>query len=257
MVSIKNTQSNNIFSDYGKYYDLLYADKNYEAEIDYILTLLSEHKIKGGVLLELGSGTGRHANLLAKNGYDVVGVEKSEEMIEQAQKNEKCTFLLGDILDIKLETRFDAALSLFHVVSYLTSNEQISQLFQNTSLHLRAGGLFIFDVWFTPSVAFHRPEVRVKRMADNEVEITRIAAPNILENENIVEVNYTIFSRNKHTGSITSFEELHPMRHFSTPEILLLARAHGFELLRSEEFLTGKAPSKDTWGVCYVLQKVA
>ena len=246
-----------VFASYSQYYDLLYADKNYIAETKYVEELLLDYGISSGAILELGSGTGKHANLLAENGYDITGVERSGEMIEKAQKNEKCTFLLGDILDIKLETRFDAALSLFHVVSYLTSNEQISQLFQNTSLHLRAGGLFIFDVWFTPSVAFHRPEVRVKRMADNEVEITRIAAPNILENENIVEVNYTIFSRNKHTGSITSFEELHPMRHFSTPEILLLARAHGFELLRSEEFLTGKAPSKDTWGVCYVLQKVA
>jgi hypothetical protein len=94
-------------------------------------------------------------------------------------------------------------------------------------------------------------------MENDEVEITRIAEPRILDNENLVEVNYTIFSKNKSSGLITNFEECHPMRHFSTPEILLLARAYGFELLKSEAFLTGHVPSKDTWGVCYVLQKVA
>lgn len=245
------------FSAYSQYYDLLYSDKNYEAEVGYIESLLKEHNILSGSILELGSGTGKHANLLAEKNYVVTGIERSQDMIDKTQKSQSCTFVCGDITSVRLGCEFDAVISMFHVISYITSDDDLTSLFRNTNSHLRVNGLFLFDVWYTPSVLYNRPEVRVKRMSDDSTEITRIAEPNIFDNENLVEVNYTIFSENKNTGSIASFKECHPMRHFSTPEISLLARTFGFEMVLSEEFLTGNSPSKDTWGVCYVLKKVA
>ena len=252
-----NKNNSECFDAYSYYYDLLYADKDYEAEVDYIEFLLKKNNILSGSILELGSGTGRHANLLSTKNYALTGIERSQEMINQAQKIQSCEFLCGDITTLKLDREFDAVISMFHVISYITSNEDLASLFKHTHSHLRAGGLFVFDVWYSPSVAFHRPQVRVKKMENGEVEITRIAEPRILDNENLVEVNYTIFSKNKNTGLTTYFKEIHPMRHFSTPEISLLAKIYGFELIKSEEFLTGNAPSKDTWGVCYVLKKMA
>lgn len=245
------------FSAYSQYYDLLYSDKNYEAEVGYIDTLLKKYHIFSGSILELGSGTGKHANLLAEKKYSITGIERSQEMINRAAHNSSCSFLCGDITLVRLGKEFDAVISMFHVVSYITSDNDLENLFKNTYSHLRTGGLFVFDVWYSPSVLFNRPEVRVKKMSDHLIEITRIAEPNVIDNENLVEVNYTIFSKNKNTGSITSFTECHPMRHFSTPEISLLAKSHGFQLVASEEFLTGNSPGKDTWGVCYVLKKVA
>ena len=254
MIEKKNVEC---FADYSQYYDLLYADKNYEAEVGYVESLLKKHNILSGSILELGSGTGKHANLLSEKKYTVTGIERSQDMINRAQQNEFCTFLCGDITSLRLSREFDAVISIFHVISYITSDDNLASLFKNTKSHLRIGGLFIFDVWYSPCVISNKPEVRVKRMSDHLIEITRIAEPNIVDNENLVEVDYTIFSRDKKTGSITSFKECHPMRHFSTPEISLLAKTYGFKLIASEEFLTGNSPSKDTWGVCYVLKKVA
>ena len=98
--------------------------------------------------------------------------------------------------------------------------------------------------------------MRVKRMADELVEITRIAEPDIHPNENRVDVNYTIFERNKTSGQFKTMQEQHPMRHLSLPEIDLLATSAGLKRLIAEEFLTGYAPSEETWGVCVVLQKI-
>jgi len=123
--------------------------------------------------------------------------------------------------------------------------------------HLEAGGLFVFDVWYSPAVYAQKPEVRVKRMADEAIEITRIAEPVIHPNENRVDVNYTIFARDLASGEVETMTETHPMRHFSLTEVDLLAQMNGFAVVGAEEFLTGNRPSEETWGVCLILKKVA
>ncbi len=77
----------------------------------------------------------------------------------------------------------------------------------------------------------------------------------MLHEKNIVEVNYEMIIKNKLNNEYELLKEAHSMRHFSTPEIEMLADLSGFTLLKSEEFLTGKNPGADTWGVCYILQK--
>ena len=165
-----------VFDAYSRYYDLLYRDKDYEAEADYIAGLLQTYG-SGRELLEFGSGTGRHARLLAGLGYRIVGVERSPEMVARAEHTDGFACIQGDICNVHLGRTFDAVLSLFHVVSYQTSNSAVCAVFDRAADHLRPGGLFIFDVWYSPAVYAQRPQVRVKRLADGEVDILRIAEP--------------------------------------------------------------------------------
>lgn len=251
------TKKEIVFDLYSQYYDLLYLDKDYQREIDYIRGLLLAAGIKEGKILELGSGTGIHANLLANSNYHVTGIDQSQEMVNRSQKNKQCTFLTGDMTTFRLSQKFDAVISLFHVVSYLTTNDQVSKLFENVKFHLLEGGVFIFDVWYSPCVNFLQPGIRVKRIIGEDVAIMRIAEPEILDNENIVNVQYTIYVKKVESGEISSFQEIHSMRHFSIPEISNIAKMHGFEVIKSEEFLSAKPPGKDTWGVCFFLKKIA
>ncbi len=244
-----------VFNAYSRYYDLLYQDKDYVGETGYIQTLLVRYGITQGNLLEFGSGTGKHGCLLAKRGYKVHGIERSAEMVAQAAQCEGFTCQQGDICTLHLGRAFNAVLSLFHVVSYQVSNDALISLFDRSLEHLMPGGLFIFDVWYSPAVYAQRPGVRVKRMADDSVEITRIAEPVIYPNENRVDVNYTVFARNVDTGEYSKFTETHPIRHFSIPEIDILATQCGFERVATEAFLTGGNPGENTWGVCFVLRK--
>jgi hypothetical protein len=177
-------------------------------------------------------------------------------MASLAELNNNFKLLIGDITQFKIKKKFHSALSLFHVVSYLTSNKSIQALFENVNIHLYKNGIFIFDVWYSPAVLFTQPEVRVKRMSNNEIEILRIAEPEILENLNQVNVNYTIFSTNKKTNIISEIHEKHAMRHFSIPEISYIANQNGFVVEHVEEFLTKKTPSQTTWGCCFVLRKI-
>ena len=245
-----------MFNAYSRYYDLLYKDKDYAGETAYIQSLLTRYGIQKADLLEFGSGTGKHGCLLAAQGYLVHGIELSADMVSKAETAPGFTCQQGDITSVKMVRHYDAVLSLFHVISYLTQNEQLQAVFSNAALHLKPGGLFIFDFWYSPAVCAQKPVTRVKRMADEQVEITRIAEPDIHPNENRVDVNYTIFERNKTSGQFQIMKERHPMRHLSLPEIDLLSANAGFKRLDAEEFLTGHAPSETSWGVCVVLQKI-
>jgi SAM-dependent methyltransferase len=245
-----------VFSAYSRYYDLLYQDKDYVGEAAYIHATLSRHGVVQGNLLELGSGTGKHGRLLAQQGYQVHGIERSAEMVAQSTQGAGFTCQQGDICTTKLTDTFDAVLSLFHVISYQTSNVDLIAVCANAAAHLKPNGMFIFDFWYSPAVWAQRPSVRVKRMADTQVEIIRIAEPVSYPNDNRVDVNYTIIARDTTSGSVQTLTETHPMRHFSLPEIDLLAQLTGFKRLVAEEFLSSKPAGEETWGVCVVLQKV-
>jgi SAM-dependent methyltransferase len=242
------------FDAYSRYYDLLYREKDYAAEADYISLLLRRH-CDAKALLEFGCGTGKHGRLLAERGYNVLGIERSAEMLAHAEQTEGFSCIEGDVCSVQLGRTFDAVLSLFHVVSYQTSNASACALFDRAAQHLLMGGVFIFDVWYSPAVYAQRSVTRVKRLSDGQVDIIRIAEPRSHPNENRVDVHYTIVVKDRASGHVHEVSELHSMRHFSMPELDLLAARSGFERVAAEAFLSGSPPGEDTWGVCLVMRK--
>ncbi len=245
------------FNLYSQYYNLFYADKNYPSEVAYIDGLIKQHRPSSKRLLELGSGTGKHARLLAGKGYSVHGIERSPEMVSiaEGEPTENVSYQVADISSFTVPQKFDATLSLFHVISYLTTNVLLKNTFANASRHLADNGLFIFDVWHSPAVYVQKPQTRIKRLHNADVTVTRLAEPVVNYNDNTVDVHYEILIEDLKTNRLSTIREVHPMRHFSKPEIEMLANACGFALVKSEEFLTGKSPGPDTWGVCYILEK--
>jgi SAM-dependent methyltransferase len=247
----------NFNSAYSRYYDLLYKDKNYEKEAQYLVQLTRSFHPAATHLLELGCGTGNHAAVLCRHGYRVTGLERSTDMVALANSKsiEGFRAIAGDITNFAISQQFDVALSLFHVVSYLAGNDELASCFRCVNDHLEPGGIFIFDVWYSPAVYHLQPETRVKRMEDDLIKVTRLAEPVMHTNENLVDVHYEILVQDKQTGLTETHREKHPMRHFCIAEIDLLAKLTGFELIHAEEFETRRLPANDTWSVCFTLQK--
>ena len=248
-----------VFGDYARYYNLLYKDKDYKGEVDYIQMLITRFSTnKAESILDLGCGTGTHAYLLSKKGYSVIGVDRSKKMIKIAKTHEKeqTEFFVGNITTINLEKQFDVIVSLFHVISYITKNEDLEAFFKNISKHLKKDGLLIFDCWYGPAVLTDRPATRIKRLEDEKIIVTRIAEPVIRPNENSVDVRYEVTIENKTDNQSEKICETHPMRYFFKPEMELFFERYGFELLKGEEWMTGKPLGFDTWGACWVIKKV-
>lgn len=247
-----------VFNIYSSYYDLIYKDKDYNKEADYVIELIKKYHENAINIIEFGSGTGKHAELFSLKGYHVVGVEPSAEMIKIAEHKTKdnLSFIQSSIEAYNGKKNFDVALSLFHVISYLTTNDTLKTAFENVNNSLKAGGLFIFDVWYSPAVLTQLPEKRTKIIENDLIKVVRNAEPTIHWNTNTIDVAYKIQVLNKAEQKTTFFNETHKMRHFSLPELLLLAETSGFKFITSHEFLTAKESGSDTWGICIVLQKI-
>jgi SAM-dependent methyltransferase len=252
-----------VFSKYAHYYDLLYKDKDYAAEAEYVHRLLRKYAPGTKSVLELGCGTGIHAHLLSGMGYRLHGVDRSPAMLESASRRvpgpgsvpeAQPAFSLGDVRGIRMNDKFDAVISLFHVMSYQTTNDEISASLATAKFHLNPGGILVFDCWYGPAVLSQKPEIRIKRFEDDRIQVTRIAEPTMHPDENIVDVNYQVSIRNKSDGSVEELRETHRMRYLFTPEVVCFLSQHGLKLLDSFEWMSGREPGFDTWGVCFVAQ---
>jgi SAM-dependent methyltransferase len=245
-----------IFQQSAAVYDLLYEGKDSQAEADWVATTLQGHGCHlGSHLLEFGAGTGRHARLLADKGYHVTTIEPSSEMRKRAKSHSRVKSMCGDTSSTRLEEKFHAVLALFHVMSYHTTLHEIHAFFETASSHLDRGGLFAFDVWYSPAVHHLVPENRIVEKANETTSVTRFATPTEDISRSLVTVTYNYILRDSVSNKEMTFTEHHALRHFTQTEIDLLSQQHGFSLVESMEFMSGGKPSRRTWGVWFVLRK--
>jgi SAM-dependent methyltransferase len=259
---VLNSENTHNFRKYSAVYDLLYRDKDYVAEADYVARTIRAAIPDAQRILEFGSGTGRHGRLLATDGFAVHGIDRSPEMVALARSvlltgeaNGSFTCEVGEVASIELHQTFDAVIALFHVICYQTSDRSLRAAFSTATRHLAPRGIFMFDVWHGPAVLAQQPEQRVKAVSNENIAIIRTARPEIDTNRNTVRVTYEMECQNRHTGEVEHFSEEHLVRYLFPAEIETLAADCGMRVVNTEEFMTARPPSPATWGVAYLLQK--
>ena len=245
---------------YAGSYDLLYRDKNYAAEAASVAKFFKRHGIENGSLLELGSGTGGHAFEFARLGYDVLGVERSDAMLRHAKSKRfkhaigRLEFEGGDVRSYRSSRIFDAVVSLFHVVSYQTTNEDLIATFETAAHHLHHGGLFVFDCWYGPAVLTERPSARVKQIEDEALTVVRVAEPTLDVRNNLVMIDYTMLVLAAGAAP-RSVRERHVLRYLFEPEVNDLLKQTGFEVCDAHESGTGRPIGIDSWSATFVAKK--
>ena len=162
------------------------------------------------------------------------------------------TFQHGDIRDVGLNKEYDAVISLFHVVSYQTRNEDLLATFNNAKRHLKAGGVFVFDCWYGPGVLTDPPTTRVKEFDGETFSVTRIAEPVMHPTENIVDVNYRVLLIDKETGLAEELKELHRMRYLFMPEVDFMLQSCGMKIIEKGKWLSDESPGLDCWNAYFV-----
>ena len=248
------------FQDYAYYYNLFYEDKDYKAEAETVDRILKGCELKGKDIINFGCGTGRHDIALERLGYHCHGIDLSPSMIEVAQNNARLegsniVFEVADVRAYETKKRYDAAISLFHVMSYQNANADIRATFKSVRKSLKdAGGYFLFDAWYGPGVLSDKPSVRVKEVEDEENKLIRIARPVMYDKKNVVDVNYEVLVINKNSGKVQAINEVHSMRYFVRPELELLLEEAGFTLLDNMDCQTLGETGYDSW-TSYFLAK--
>ncbi|HPO61388.1 MAG TPA: class I SAM-dependent methyltransferase, partial [Exilispira sp.] len=164
------------FQLYSEYYNLFYQDKNYAEEVDYIEKFIKEYSINPQSILDLGCGSGRHDYEFFKKGYQVTGVDLSQSMLELTKDlpGNNIEFFHGDVRTIDLKKKFDVVISLFHILSYQQTNDDVIAFFETVKKHLKPEGIFICDCWYGPGVLNDPPVIRIKEFETNYKSILRI-----------------------------------------------------------------------------------
>lgn len=249
---------------YAELYDLVYREKEYGRECDVLEALFARHALGPVVsIVDLGCGTGAHALELARRGYRVVGVDRAEAMLAVARVKAVATglersvrFESGDLRSYRSAAPADAALMMFAVLGYLTTDDDLACALEGVAAGLRRGGLFVFDVWYGPAVARLGPG-RTERdlVAPDGRALRRVASGRLDRAARLCSVTIAI-ERADDPGAPRESEELHTMRCFERDELeRLLARA-GLDLLALTAFPSlDEAPSAASWNVLGVARQ--
>ena len=250
-----------VFKSYADHYDVLYFDKDYQGECDFLQSIFRSYcKDKIRSVLDLGCGTGGHALVLGERGYEVTGVDTSSEMLGIGRKKAEergieVELLRGDIRKVELERRFDVVISMFAVLGYQVANKDIISAFKTASRHLRTNGLFIFDVWFGPAVLSQKPSERFKVIEKDGERIIRLTSPVLDILNHTVSVEYKIIklSNDKVKDEV---DEVHTMRFLFPQEIQFICDVVGLKVLELCPFMKlGKIPTEKDWNVTGVTRK--
>jgi SAM-dependent methyltransferase len=248
-------------NSYADLYDLFYKDKNYEKECDIVERILKEHSSKTvKSILDLGCGTGNYAIPLTKRGYSVTGVDISENMLKIARSKNtkrKITFIHGDVKKINIESKFDLALMMFAVLGYQLENTDVIQTLKNVRDHLTEGCLFIFDVWFGPTVLAEKPSLRIKTFSlPDSTKVIRKARGELDNLKQRCKVSYNIHITDKNQRH-EEFEEKHEMRFFFPLELEYYLKNSGFQLQTIHSFPEYKKEiTKNDWNIIVVAKAI-
>jgi SAM-dependent methyltransferase len=243
---------------YAPAYDTIYESKDYEGEVRLLRRIFLKHATGPvGRILDLGCGSGAHAVRLATDGFRVVGVDRSPEMLTVARataerKGLTVEFVEQDLRHVDLNQSFDAVIMMFAVLSYQTGDDDVQAALRSARRHLRPGGLLVFDVWFGPAVLAQRPEARVREIARSDEVWIRHTTGNLEIDRNLCHVNIRLV--HQAVGGISSeSRERHTLRYFFLRELEDFLLSAGFRLMHFGAFPDfDQAPSEHTWNVMAV-----
>lgn len=227
---------------YASAYDVIYAEKDYQAECDMLQALFERYSASPvRSVLDLGCGTGNHAFPLAQRGYQVTGVDRSEQMLARARAklagpsaadsergdSTAPEFIQGTIQQLSLERQFDAVLMMFAVIGYLASEAELLAGLEAVRRHLSPNGIFVADFWYGPAVLAIGPTERRLLVDTPDGPLLRRATPSLDREHNRCTVRYRLDG----PGGKLLAQESHNMRYFFPDELSERLEAAGMELL--------------------------
>lgn len=155
-----------------KYYDALLQDEeSLKFWLDYIL------KLRGNTVLELASGSGVMARILKEKGYDIIASDISEAMKKSAKANFDGEYQILNMIDFKLDKKFDIILCICDSINYL-NNDELKTMFENVYNHLNDGGTFLFDMHSMKRIEEFKDEyIEEGRVLDTDYQWAIISDP--------------------------------------------------------------------------------
>jgi len=210
------------------YHEMYQHVFDYDKEFDFYDRLLKSNSCNK--ILEIGCGTGMLAQRFIKNGYNYLGLDLSNEMLEIARKEvRQDVFIQSDMRSILFENQFDCVLITGRSLAYVIENRGIMDTFAGVHRSLKNNGLFVFGV-FEANALFNNFNDFEQIVEHDGKKIKRISK--LRRN---LETGWTYDWQAKYLiekdGQISEFEDLTTLRAFTKDEILLFLKLSDFKVI--------------------------
>lgn len=255
------------YTSFASVYDTFMDNVPYEEWGRYIQGMLCKYGVKDGIVLELGCGTGTMTEILAGYGYDMIGVDNSEDMLELAMEKRMKSghdilYLLQDMQEFELYGTVRAAVSVCDSVNYITEPEELEEVFRLVNNYLDPGGIFLFD--FNTDYKY-REIMGDCTIAEDRGECSFIWDNYYYEEERINEYDLTLFIREcgresegdpDHTGGLyRKYKETHYQRGYTLEEMRTLLKRAGLVFEAAYDMETKSEPGDTAERICVIARE--
>jgi ubiquinone/menaquinone biosynthesis C-methylase UbiE len=228
-----NPEDGRPFTDFARYYDrfmMKYVD--YRAWVDYIVRVFGRYRVEPEKVLDVACGTGIPTLLMARRGYEMVGVDRAEDMLavlEEKRGDLPVNTVRADITRFELDRPVDAAVSFYDSINYLLTDEDLLGCFRCVRAALKPGGLFAFDMNTVYSLSMFWGNKVTPRRAGG---IDSVWENSYDPKTRISTLHLNFWEDSGEQGSTESFYEEHKERAYSRSEVRGALKEAGFEKVR-------------------------
>ena len=242
------------YQKFAAVYDSIMDDSLYDQWTDFSLRHFP--KKKKAKLLELACGTGIQSIRFKQAGFDVTGLDLSQDMLDLAAKRAKTAhvdipFVQGNMLDLSSVGIFDYVTCYSDSICYMEDEVEVGDVFKQVYDHLNEGGIFIFDVHSTyqtdeifPGYSYHENAEDFAMVWDSYAD----EAPHSVVHE------LTFFIQDE-DGRFTRFDEVHEERTYDILTYDILLEQAGFKSFKVYADFEDKEPNDTSQRWFFVCEK--
>lgn len=242
------------YTGFAEVYDEFMEDVPYEKWRDLVVAELKKEGIADGLVLDLGCGTGTFTRMLAEAGYDMIGVDGSQEMLMEAREktaDRGILYLCQDMREFELYGTVRAIVSTCDTMNYLLTPEDFIRTLRLANNYLDPGGVFIFDL---NTLYKFREVMGNTTIAENGEDASFIWDNYFDEETGRNEYDLTLFIRQEN-GLFARVSEVHEEQGYAPEQILEFIACSGMEYVRAFDAETGGEPHETSEKVFYVVRE--
>ena len=234
------------YTSFASVYDTFMDNIPYEEWAEYLMGLLKEYGIQDGLVADLGCGTGNMTELLSAAGYDMIGIDNAEEMLEIAMEKKAASgkdilYLLQDMREFELYGTVGAIVSICDSINYITEEEDLREVFRLVNNYLDPKGIFIFD--FNTEYKY-KYVLGDQTIAEDRKDCSFIWDNYYYEDEKMNEYELSLFIREGEDGLYRKYQETHFQKAYDLKTIQSLIESSGLEYMTAYDAFTKDAPSE-------------
>lgn len=243
------------YTSFASVYDTFMDNIPYEEWAEYLSELLAEYEVTDGIVLDLGCGTGTLTELMAGRGFDMIGVDNSEEMLEiamekRAESGRDILYLLQDMREFELYGTVRAVISICDSLNYITEEEELEEVFRLVNNYLDPEGIFIFDF---NTVYKYREILGDQTIAESREDCSFIWDNYYYEEEQINEYELSLFLQEE--GNLyRKYVETHYQKGYELETIKSLLEKSGMKFVTAYDAFTKNPPTEESERI-YVVAK--